>query len=258
MLKSKSKLYIEAIAMFSHSHKTSFRSSLGKIFLYSLGILAIFGAASTSANAATFFDEAYGSANPEIKPFPNSVQNGDFLIRHNKSNDPTFRPGIYSRDIGNGANEATLWTFDFTDDPELADLSPSQTITSATLTLDLLPKSRGINTDAIKISGLEYYRAEEIQTLEPNQQARIRFDLLDFYTSEEIMGVLAGQTSSPDAIASVGMLPMHYSEDALLTYASLLLVTEDNPNNTAIPEPTMVLGILASSSLVVSTRKNKT
>ncbi len=90
-------------------------------------------------------------------------------------------------------------------------------LTSAQLTLTLKPGSRANRTDFIRIEGLNNIEASEIQDLEVGVEHTIRLELLDFYSSIQILDAL-------DA-APNDQIRMHYEDDALISFAQLDLVS---------------------------------
>jgi hypothetical protein len=72
---------------------------------------------------------AQGSPNPATARYPNSVMNGDFLLRGNS----------IATLVGDGLDEFTTWDFDLTRDPDFASLTSTTLLASAELTLTLKP-----------------------------------------------------------------------------------------------------------------------
>lgn len=103
--------------------------------------------------------------------------------------------------------------------------SPSQSLTSALLTLTLTPKDEGITTDAVWMETLEVIGgnpiAPEIQTLPVDVTSTITIELLDrlpSYTSAAILGILFGSLG--------GRISMRYNDDAIISSAKLELTQE--------------------------------
>ena len=190
---------------------------------------------------------AIGSQN--ITPNTTSpLTNGDFSIRRNSRLDPNTDL------VGDGANEQTEWIFDFTTDPEydtidsLGLIKPSA-LMSAEFTITITPdeQSAGLNTDSIAIfnSNFENSLGENAQivdivdTLPPlGEPTEISFDLLEFYTADEVITLLL--ESDFDSNLRGGLV-MHYGDDALVSFSELKL--------TFIPEPTsaVILGMMTLS-----------
>ena len=173
---------------------------------------------SNSASALTISASASGSATPEIV-WNDNIQNGDFFIRNNEDI-PT---------IGDGRDEWTDWTFDFTSDPSFDSFNTDIPLTSAFLTLTLTPHSRLITTDSVRINGLSSITTV-IQQLPANGTATVEIELLDYYTSDEILGKFTDEDN--------GYIPMFYQDDAILTYAQLDL---SNAADAATPEPSTLI-----------------
>jgi hypothetical protein len=146
-----------------------------------------------------------GSPSPPTATFPDTVTNGDFLIRghSNRSN------------VGDGRNETTTWVFDFTLDPDFSSAPASAPIESALLTLTLEPKAPLINTDSVRIRGLRKIITPLIQGLPVGVTTTIQIELLDFYSADEIRQAI---TRRPH-----GHIRMVYSDDAIISFAQLEL-----------------------------------
>jgi hypothetical protein len=143
---------------------------------------------------------ATGSLSPPTASFPNTVTNGDFLIWSGA--------GI----IGDGIDEQTSWTFDFTTDPNFASFPASAPLASALLTLTLTPKAVDINTDIVRIEGFSDVVTAAIQGLPVGVTNTVELELLDFYSSNDILGVFT---------AGAGQIPMGYGDDAIVSFAQL-------------------------------------
>ena len=179
---------------------------------------------------------ASGSLTPPTAPDVD-VTNGAFLIKRNGS------PGVPLGTItGDGEDEETEWTFNFSSDPNFPLFSPSWPLTSALLTLTLTPKTGQITTDGIQIQGLKTFggftppgsipNAPEIQSLpfDPTNTTiwhTIQLQLLnrlpntlnpaDIYSSAKILGIFS---------AGGGQIPMRYNDDAIISSAKLELIQE--------------------------------
>ena len=189
-----------------------------------------------TAVAAKITATATGSLTPPTAAFPDTVTNGDFLITGNP--DPT------AVIVGNIRNEITTWDFDFTSDPDFPTFPIQKELRSALLTMTLTTCC-AINTDLVKIEGLPHIATNDIQELPPNVTETITLDLLDFYSSSDILNVLNG--------SNIGEIPMRYIDDAIVSFAELELIS------TSTPEPSTLLGLgtlaLAGSTLLRRKRK---
>lgn len=179
--------------------------------------------------AATISAEAFGSATPPILPYPNILVNGDFTV--SPGSGPVC-PGAPSCPVGNGVDEVTEWTFDFSGSAALPLVKQSPNLDSAFLTLILnaspaLDASGVVHTDAVRILGLPLIE-EPIQTLSPITIATVEIELLDFYSSSDILGFLQIDNS----------IPMRYIDDAIVSYARLDIQVA--PQAVPVP-PTMAL-----------------
>src|SRR5215208_1491347 len=150
---------------------------------------------------------ASGSISPQTASFPATVTNGDFLISPNPNCTPQTCPLT-----GDGFDDITTWTFDFTKDPGFASFSTSKPLASTLLTLTLTPKHSLVATDTVRIEPLVDIVAPVIQSLPVDQTSTIQLELLDFYSSADILGVLS---------ANGGLIPMSYQDDAIIASARL-------------------------------------
>ena len=148
---------------------------------------------------------ASGSLTPPTAIFPATVTNGDFTITGN----------AIASVVGDGNDETTTWTFDFPDFPLFSTTLP---LSSAPLTLTLTPKNALISSDRVRIDGLTDIATIEIQGLPVGVTNTVRLELLNFYTSAEIIGALTGGTP--------GQIPMVYSDDAIVSFAQLELTSK--------------------------------
>jgi hypothetical protein len=176
----------------------------------------VFGFLSDSAFALTISASASGSPDPGIAQYPETITNGDFLIKGS-----TKHPKI-----GDGSDETTLWTFDFTSDPFFDSFMTDELLTSAFLTITLTPYNNLITTDLLRVEGLGNITAV-IQELPVGETATLEIELLEYYTSDQILGKFANE--------DYGFIPMFYTDDAILTYAQLDL------SNAAVPEPSTLI-----------------
>ncbi|KAA3658170.1 MAG: hypothetical protein DWQ04_25925 [Chloroflexi bacterium] len=146
-----------------------------------------------------------GETNPQIRTDQKKVINIDFII----IGDPA------ATHTGDGNDERTDWTFDFTIHPVYPSFSTSQELKFARLTLMLAPKNKLITTDLVEIDGLHQIATPIIQTLPANGRVHtVTIELLDYYCSANILEIL---------VRHDGQLPMKYRDDAIVSYAHLEL-----------------------------------
>jgi hypothetical protein len=156
--------------------------------------------------------EAIGSPTPDQlqdASLEDTITNGDFVIRRAEGENTT---------LGDGIDEQTTWTFDFSEDPDFAVFPTADSLTSARLTLTLTPTSRLITFGTVKIEGLTGIQPVQLQNLPSNTPSTIQLELLDFYTSERILEILNQE--------SPGQIPMFYSGGATVSLARLDLTAE--------------------------------
>jgi hypothetical protein len=157
--------------------------------------------------------EAIGSPTPdrlEDASLEDTITNGDFVIRRSAEGTNTT--------LGDGIDKQTTWTFDFSEDPDFAAFPTAEPLTSARLTLTLTPKSPLITFDIVKIEGLSGINPAQFQGLPIDTASTIQLELLDFYTSEQILEILNQ--------GSQEQIPMFYSDDAIVSLARLDLTSE--------------------------------
>lgn len=206
-----------------------------RLFLLTIGFVFLF---SEQVLALTISATAIGTIPPPQGTYPDVIIYGDFLINPNPS-----RPIV-----GDGDDESVFWTFDFTTDPNFSYFSTSSPLDFALLTLTLTPVST-YSTDRVFIGGPttvpdpEYFGLTPIYSdnfqlvsQDSPETFTVQLDLLNFYTSNEILFALTGgypnigyYTSGP------GRIPMYYQDDSFLSYARLDL------SGTPVPEPATIL-----------------
>lgn len=178
------------------------------------------------ASRLDFTAEAIGSSTPSTilnASIGQTIQNGDFTIERTGN----------STTLGNGIDEDTSWSFDFSDlGTSINDLSQAELI------LDLTPNNSLINTDVFGIIGLDTIIIDLIRNLPVGTNQSVSLNLLEFYDSGEIVNVFN---------ANSGKIPVFYGDDAIVSRAELSLSTGER-----VPEPASTLGILALGALGIS------
>lgn len=192
---------------------------------------------SSEALATSIKATAVGSPNPSpILPNPDAgivtLQNGDFQIRWN---------GRLDNPIGDGADETTNWVFDFSNDSNLEAFPFSQPLSSALLTLTLMPKNAGVITDSIGIfTNQPRIRIPELTDIPAvGTTDTISIELLDFeaFTSEQFTNLLTPENYT---------IPWFYAEDSLVSFAELELTAK------SVPEPHSLLGLFISGAVAIA------
>jgi hypothetical protein len=174
--------------------------------------------APASAVHLTITGVATGSPTPPFVPNTQGIQNGDFFIQPNPGAPVT----------GDGIDEPTQWTFDFTADPDYPSFPFNVPLASALLTLSFTIGNPGIITDLVGMTDPAYTSfvppgpviTPDIQGLAFPGTYTVQIELLSFYGSGDILGVLA---------ANGGRIPMLYHDDVLLFFARLDLVPSAGP-----------------------------
>jgi hypothetical protein len=152
-----------------------------------------------------------GSPSPTTVPVPTPVINGDFTIAQ-----PTVVAG--NNVVGDGINEGTTWTLDF--NPGYASFDTTTPLTSALLTLTLTPGEAFVSSDTFAIATLPSINDPAVQGLSVGSTQTVQVQLLDYYTSSQILTRLT---------ALSGHLDFIYQDDAVVSFSRLELQ--------AVPEP---------------------
>lgn len=208
----------------------------------SLSLLALAaGTAVLPAQAVTITANALAAQAiaPSTVPVTQNLVNGDFLILAN----PAAGPGHVT---GDGLDETTRWTFDFSTDPGYAAALADGHIVSARLTFRLatqiFPGGVGPGTDIA-------FPTDGVASVFPG------FVIPSFMTG--VSGVWQTGSIGTDLITDIGMsgadlfsfmasrggqMPFQYADDAVVGLARLELVTSP------VPEPSawamLLLGLL--------------
>jgi hypothetical protein len=164
---------------------------------------------------STIFAEVTGSESPgviENASLEQTVTNGGFTIQRTAE-------GINTT-LGDGIDETTSWTFDFTGDPNF-DNFPSTSLAFARLDLTLVPKSTLIIFDVVRIADLpDITSPPEFENLPVDASTTVQIDLLDYYSSDDILQVLSQEG---------GQIPMFYADDSIISSARLILTPDTQP-----------------------------
>jgi hypothetical protein len=174
-------------------------------------VTAVLAGLSAGAAAQTITATASGSQTPGQVPGNQDLQNGDFLIGKN----------LQAPTTGDGIDETTQWTFDFSGDPNYPIAGP---LVSAKLTLTVRPGNGGVITDLVGIMDPTFtnfigpgpFNTPIIQNLPVGVTSTVVIELLNHYSSADILIPLA---------ANGGKLPMMHHDDVLMSFAKLELVS---------------------------------
>lgn len=173
--------------------------------------VAVAGAALASAAMAqevTITAVAVGSPNPP-PVFDQDILNGDFLILKNPEQQVT---------TGDGVDETTTWTIDFTGDPNFAAFPQTGRVTAATLSLTLTtPYAPGPITDLVRWGNFGVPSIPIPEFIPNGGTGRIEFDLLDYMCGELLLSDL--QTHGFAATA-------YYADDAVVSFAQMRITAK--------------------------------
>jgi hypothetical protein len=185
---------------------------------------------------------ATGSITPPLDAYPTIVKNGDFDIL-----------ALSDSAVGDGNNEWTVWTFDFTKDPNFESFADSEAgLMSAKLSLVLKPNNQHVETDSVGIfvpveatHGISIPLIQDLleKKLLVGEISVVELELIaDFYRPADILKAFNGEPAVEyrnDAFNQVmellpeerrpqekGQLLMFYEEDATVCCASLVLSKE--------------------------------
>lgn len=143
-------------------------------------------------------------------PRPGSLANGDFFVTA-ASRGPL---------VGDGADERTIWVFDFRADEDyrvFRSLRPE--LESALLTITLTGGSAGMPNDRVRIVELGrdgLMTSDALMTTEVGETKTLEFELLDWTTSDELLYQLLYR----------GVLHGSYADDAFVSSARLDLIPQ--------------------------------
>jgi hypothetical protein len=153
-----------------------------------------------------------------------TLDNGDFTIDQGAYDGVPTNPALGRNRVGDGINDGTNWTFDFTGDPDYPFFDASTPLSSALLTLRLVPSDTVFITDKVRIRWLDNIPVGF--NAELGVPVDLELQLLGHYTSEQILPLL---------VSGGGSLGMRYIDDAVVSYARLDLASAP------VPEPATVL-----------------
>lgn len=215
------------IGLSGNISKTAAAAGLALLSLLSVPERAQALSVTAYANSAT--------ATPDIISNMLDEQNGDFLIHANPGGGAT----------GDGVDEMTTWTFDFTKDSNFAAFLAGQNVVSAKLTLTLntayFINGVGPISDTTFPAGSGYgiFPKWDLPnfmngTMGTAKLGTISIDLIGDLgdSSKDIFDWLNGKSGPASGLWAPGLFPMLYADDAIVVSASLSL--SDAP---ALPEP---------------------
>lgn len=200
------------------------------------------------ASAATITAHASAaSVYPATVPGAQSLQNGDFFIAPN--------PSPYAT-TGDGVDEFTYWSFNFTTDPGYSNFIAGGTVSSAVLTLTLtsaffingaapITDRVIISSDTQFLNGSQWNVPSFMNgTFGVPQTGTVSVDLVanGNYTGDSVFAWLTSNN---------GMFPINYGDDALVTAATLQL------NQAAVPEPETYALFLAGLGVLGASLRRK-
>jgi hypothetical protein len=158
-------------------------------------------------------------------PSGNAVINGDFTILQ--------APGAVEPTVGDGIDDWTRGIFDFRGDPAYAQFITGGTITAATLSLVLSPVDGLFSNDQFNLENGPFTGSPEIGNqlydnafLENGISKIVTLNLLNYFTSEQLMNFLSGGTGD---FLNDGRIVFTYGDDTIVSGAMMQL--------TAVPEP---------------------
>jgi hypothetical protein len=183
-------------------------------------------AAAIAALGGTISDTASGGS-PTTCWNPCTTTSGDF----------TYSAPWPNSMIGNGLDESVEWVFDFSADPKYGAFSGP--LSAARLVLTVTPTHNLVSNDVVRILGLADINSPQMQGLPIGVASTVTVNLLNFYTSAEILNELTTQS---------GRIRMHYEDDSLITLASLELQSD-------VPEPAAIW-LFSAAALMAGIRRS--
>ncbi|MEA5464647.1 hypothetical protein [Leptothoe sp. PORK10 BA2] len=195
-----------------------------------LGLISV-GMAVAPSDAATISSAPVQSG--DLVAGPGSLINGDFTIKRSGSN-PI---------VGNGVDETTTWSFDFSSEDVDAFLSTGP-ISSAFLNLILIPSNFFITTDLTGILTEQGTFGESISVPDIpglpglGEVGTISIDLIEFGFDGD---TIATALNTGD----LKQIDWFYQDDAILSFAQLELETTTILDPKSVPEPIATSGLMA-------------
>ena len=132
-----------------------------------------------------------------------SVLNGDFLIHS------TIGP------VGDGNDEVTDWTMDFSKDPCCKEFLRRRLLCCATLVLTVTPKNGLFTNDRVYITGLgavDLFNFTGYSSLAVGKTSTVTLNLLSYFSSTGLLNLLTTNGCK---------LAMQYQDDAIISYANI-------------------------------------
>ena len=196
--------------------------------LVSLVCLLLFLPANSFCVTITDSVQNPGTAIGTLTNIDDSFTYGDFTIKY--AGDLNSFGSPEDRAAGDGLDESWDWSFDYAGQYEASDFNASTLLSSAVLNLRITANDVQVDPGGFEQVRMLWLDPIDVLISDVGTEIVVSIDLLDYYTSEQIMGrFLSGEYDG------TGTIRMRFLDDVVVNYAELSLTTAP------VPEPATLL-----------------
>ena len=199
----------------------------------SVSLLSLIGALSlfpviASATSITASVTNPGTGTGQLADINDTFVHGPFTISY--AGDPNSFGSTEDVTAGDGLDESWDWSFDYRDAYDPLVFNAATVLSKAELTLKLVGNSQQVQAGGSENARILWLSTFSVLFPAVDQEITATFDLLDYYTSAQVMERFVSTDYD-----GTGTIRMRFLDDAVVNYAELSLTTA------AVPEPATLL-----------------